>query len=207
MGTGREKRDALVKAGLTPDEGAYMLLAMGEISRVEHAELLSEEERERAYGPRESRRTRARRTGRPIAVVLGITVGLLIVAWIVLGIVAWLVGDLSRSQIYWPGVAILAGWALFVWIAGSMMRRASPNQPPAQYRPTHESRPRRRGLSFCSNLMVELSPLPDSNRKPPPYEGRTSRTRVSTRGHGWTRVTVRGQPRVPVLYPRYVVES
>jgi hypothetical protein len=51
------------------------------------------------------------------------TVGLLIVAWIVLGIVAWLVGDLSRSQIYWPAVAILAGWALFVWIAGSMMRR------------------------------------------------------------------------------------
>ena len=35
MRTGREKRDALVEAGLTPDEGAYMLLAMGEISRVD----------------------------------------------------------------------------------------------------------------------------------------------------------------------------
>lgn len=45
------KQQALVdELGLTPDEAAHALLDMGEISESDHADLLSDEERERIYG-------------------------------------------------------------------------------------------------------------------------------------------------------------
>jgi len=49
---GREKQEALVAEGIcgTMDEAAHMLVDMGEIDSSEHADLLSDEERERIYG-------------------------------------------------------------------------------------------------------------------------------------------------------------
>lgn len=49
--TPQEKHKALIEeAGMDPDEAAHMLVDAGEINSTEHAELLSDAERERIYG-------------------------------------------------------------------------------------------------------------------------------------------------------------
>lgn len=48
--TPKEKQQSLVEEmGMDPDDAAHMLADMGEINSTEHAELLSEKERERIY--------------------------------------------------------------------------------------------------------------------------------------------------------------
>jgi hypothetical protein len=48
----KETQEILVAEGMctTKDEAAHMLVDMGEIDSTQHAELLSDEERERVYG-------------------------------------------------------------------------------------------------------------------------------------------------------------
>jgi hypothetical protein len=50
--TPKKKQKALVDEGVagTMDEAAHMLVDMGEIDSVDHADLLSDEERVRIYG-------------------------------------------------------------------------------------------------------------------------------------------------------------
>jgi hypothetical protein len=49
--TPEDKHKALIdEMGLEPDEAAHMLVDMGEIDSDDHADLLSDEERERVYG-------------------------------------------------------------------------------------------------------------------------------------------------------------
>lgn len=49
--TPKEMQKALMdEMGLTQDEAAHMLVDMGEINSTEHADLLTEEEKERVYG-------------------------------------------------------------------------------------------------------------------------------------------------------------
>lgn len=50
--TAKEKQQSLVKEGVagSMDEAAHMLVDMGEITSVDHYDLLSEKERDRIYG-------------------------------------------------------------------------------------------------------------------------------------------------------------